>query len=201
MLMQIQWKALSFCCTEREMPMKKFQRGRPPPYEKRKKGVYMKTAEKACRILFVLLTVTGALLLFLPYRGIRVEAVLSGSMETDLKTGGVIFTDVSRRDPEPGDIITYRIGDTDVTHRVVRKEKENYITKGDANDKEDMIPVKRSQITGTVIGTIPALGYLAVFLRQKTIFTILAIMMIQETIFGLIRWKGERREKLRRKLI
>ena len=122
-------------------------------------------------------------------------------MEPDLKTGGVIFTDVSRRDPEPGDIITYRIGDTDVTHRVVRKEKENYITKGDANDKEDMIPVKRSQITGTVIGTIPVLGYLAVFLRQKTIFTILAIMMIQETIFGLIRWKGERREKLRRKLI
>lgn len=201
MLMQIQWKALSFCCTEREMPMKKFQRGRPPPYEKRKKGVCMKTAEKAGRILFVLLAVTGALLLFLPYRGIRVEAVLSGSMEPELKTGGVIFTDVSRCDPEPGDIITYRIGDTDVTHRVVRKEKENYITKGDANDKEDMIPVERSQITGTVIGTIPVLGYLAVFLRQKTIFTILAIMMIQETIFGLIRWKGERREKLRRKLI
>lgn len=156
----------------------------------------MKLAERTGRILLTLLAILGAVFLLLPYKGINVDVVLSGSMEPVLPTGSIILTDTAKKEPEPGNIITYQLGDSLVTHRVVRRENISYITKGDANEKEDAVPVETSQIVGTVICTLPFLGYLAAFLKQKTIFTLLAVMMIQETIFGLIRWKGEHRKKL-----
>lgn len=161
----------------------------------------MKAAEKAGRFLFVLLALVGMLCMLLPYRGIEVDIVLSGSMEPRIKTGGIVFTDTSRTNPQPGDIITYRIGDTRITHRVIRKENSEYITKGDANKEADALLVEKGQIEGTVIFSLPYLGYLAALLRQKTVFAVLALMIVQEMILGIIRWKGERREKLRRKII
>ena len=161
----------------------------------------MKKAEKTGRFLFVLLAVTGALLLIMPYKGIRADIVLSGSMEPEIRTGGIVFTDTSRREPKKGDIITYQLGDTMITHRVIQIENGSYITKGDANKKEDSLLVEKRQILGTVIWTVPLLGYLAVFLKRKTIFTILMIMMLQEVILGLVRWKGERKKKSRGNII
>ena len=161
----------------------------------------MKTAEKTGRFLFVLFLLLCALILTLPCRGITVDIVLSGSMEPGIKTGGIVFTDTTQVEPEPGDIITYKLGETFVTHRVIRKEKEKYITKGDANDREDALPVSESQVRGTVVFALPWLGYLAALLKQKTVFMILALMIVQEIIFGMIRWKGERRKSLRGKII
>ena len=145
----------------------------------------MKTAEKTGRFLFVLFLLLCTLILTLPCRGITVDIVLSGSMEPGIKTGGIVFTDTTQVEPEPGDIITYKLGETFVTHRVIRKEKEKYITKGDANDREDALPVSESQIRGTVVFALPWLGYLAALLKQKTVFMILALMMVQEIIFGM----------------
>ena len=77
--------------------------------------------------------------------------VLSGSMEPAIPTGGIVFTDTRQTAPCTGDIITYRLGETTVTHRVVRTEKGSYITRGDANDGEDASPVAPSQVVGTVV--------------------------------------------------
>ena len=161
----------------------------------------MRTAEKAGRIFFTLIGILGVMLLLLPQIGISVDSIMSGSMEPVLRTGGIVFTDTKERRPEIGDIVTYQVGETRVTHRVIRKEKEKYITKGDANDREDALPVSESQIRGTVVFALPWLGYLAALLKQKTVFMILALMMVQEIIFGMTRWKGEHRKSLRGKII
>ena len=161
----------------------------------------MKTAKKTGRFLFVLFILFCTFIFTLPCRGIIIDIVQSGSMEPGIKTGGIVFTDMTQVEPEPGDIITYQLGETFVTHRVIRKEKEEYITKGDANDREDALPVSESQIRGTVVFSLPWLGYLAALLKQKTVFMVLALMMVQEIIVGIIRWKGERRKSLRGKII
>lgn len=155
----------------------------------------MKTAEKAGRIFFTLIGIFGVILLFLPQVGISVDSIMSGSMEPVLKTGGIVFTDTKDRRPEIGDIVTYQAGENRVTHRVIRKESEGYVTKGDANNKEDPTVVTADQITGKVIFALPCLGYAAVFVRQKTIFGILAVMILQEMFFLLMQWKGERSRK------
>ena len=93
----------------------------------------MKTAEKAGRLFFAVLGLAGLLLLILPRIGISVDMVLSGSMEPKIRTGGLVFTDTNRKDPKIGDIITYSLNDSFVTHRVVRKEGSTLITKGARN--------------------------------------------------------------------
>ena len=50
------------------------------------------------------------------------------------------FTKEGEFSPKKGDIITFHNGDTVVTHRVVKKEKDIFITKGDANKTEDPVP-------------------------------------------------------------
>ena len=110
-----------------------------------------------------------ALILFAIFaltRRFSVNAVLSGSMEPALKTGGIVISDTKKRKPDTGDIITYQLGDMSITHRVIGKRNCRYITKGDANDRKDPVMVKPEQITGTVVADIPFLGYVAVFLRQ-----------------------------------
>ena len=60
--------------------------------------------------------------------------------------------------PKKGDIITFHNGDTVVTHRVVKKEKDIFITKGDANKTEDPVPAEASQIIGRVVFHLPYLA-------------------------------------------
>lgn len=160
----------------------------------------MRTAEKAGRIFFTLIGILGVMLLFLPHIGISVDSIMSGSMEPVLRTGGIVFTDTKERRPEIGDIVTYQVGENRVTHRVIRKERKGYVTKGDANNKEDPTVVTADQIIGKVIFVLPCLAYVAVFVRQRTIFGILAVMIIQEMFFLLMQWKGERSRKSAEKI-
>lgn len=155
----------------------------------------MKTAEKAGRLFFAVLGLAGLLLLILPWAGISVDMVLSGSMEPKIRTGGLVFTDTSRKDPQIGDIITYSLNDSFVTHRVIRREGSILITKGDANDGEDLAPVSAEQVLGTVVFTIPFLGYMAAFMRRKTIWAICILMISQELIFIVQNELTERRAR------
>ncbi|MBU5482303.1 signal peptidase I [Blautia sp. MSJ-19] len=161
----------------------------------------MKTAERAGRIFLTFMAVAGLFLLILPFFGISIDTVLSGSMEPVLKTGGIAFTDTKNRTPEIGEIITYQAGDSKVSHRVVGKEQNGYRTKGDANNGEDAALVMPSQIIGKVVFSLPFLGYAAVFFKQKTVFAILMFMLLQELLFLLmqgIQWKGERKKNARK---
>ena len=176
--------------------MKKYLRGRSPPENKEKKEWgNMKMAERAGRLLCTAAAVIGGVFLLLPIWGIRADAVLSGSMEPALKTGSIVFTDTEKTDPEVGDIITYRLGSSYVTHRVVEKEGSRFVTRGDSNNGRDAALVDRSQIVGTAVFSVPILGYAAVFLQKKTVFCLLLLMIVQELVFLVVSKKGERGKK------
>ena len=57
-----------------------------------------------------------------------------------------------------------------ITHRVIEETEQSgeqqFITKGDNNPSADPLPVTAEQVKGRVIGTIPRLGKLALYLRN-----------------------------------
>lgn len=72
-----------------------------------------------------------------------------------------------------GDVITFQMGtDTDLvmTHRVaeIDVEKQQFITKGDANRSVDVTPVAFDRLIGEVVFQIPMLGNLSTCLYTGT---------------------------------
>lgn len=84
--------------------------------------------------------------------GYRPVAILSGSMEETLATGGVVIVkqtkDVAEDDiiffiSEENSLVIHRYIDTD--------ENGDMITKGDNNPKEDLVPVTEERLLGKVV--------------------------------------------------
>ncbi len=87
-------------------------------------------------------------------------AVASGSMGPAIPQGSLVLTE-KKANYNIGEIITYRLASkTTITHRIVKKVDGDYITRGDANNVADGQAVRREQIIGAVILSIPWLGYL-----------------------------------------
>ena len=82
--------------------------------------------------------------------GYSVLIVNSGSMEPQLKIGDIILIKECK-EYESGDIITYNVNNSYlVTHRIVEKEGNYVITKGDSNNTKDE-KVNKNNIEGKVI--------------------------------------------------
>ena len=89
--------------------------------------------------------------------------VSSGSMEPELPVGSVVYTaPVEPEEIRAGDIITFRRAGGAVTHRVTenRREERELSSKGDANAREDPLPVPYEAVEGRVFVSIPGLGAL-----------------------------------------
>ena len=133
---------------------------------------------KAAGRLCALLAVSGIVLLVCGFGlyDLRPYVVLSGSMEPDYPTGSVILTNTTPDEIGTQDVITYRTGGQQITHRVVRMNEEGYVTKGDNNPTEDPGTVSPDQVVGKVISCIPYVGYLVLFLHRP--YTHLSLLMI-----------------------
>lgn len=110
--------------------------------------------------------------------GIAPLAVTSGSMEGEnpdsFSTGALIFVDILSEEEKAelsvGDIVTFRSGESYVTHRIVTLnfgsggELVSVVTRGDANNTNDgAIPL--SNIVGKCVGSVGGLGSFSMFLQ------------------------------------
>lgn len=103
--------------------------------------------------------------------GIKPFIVLSGSMESTIKTGSVAYinTHVKAGDIQVGDIIAFNVENSQVTHRAIAiNENNTFTTKGDANENEDLAPVKFEDYKGKTIFSIPYLGKLITSCKTRT---------------------------------
>lgn len=83
--------------------------------------------------------------------GVTMLKVSSNSMRPEFEKGDIIFIK-KQENYEIGDIITYQTKDNNlVTHRVIEKYGNDYITKGDSNNIEDEEKIKPEQIKGKLI--------------------------------------------------
>ncbi len=95
--------------------------------------------------------------------GYRMYHVLSGSMEPKLMVGSLIYVKEGKpEDVKEGDIIAFYASQDGgiITHRVQKNQivSGTFTTKGDANEREDPMPVSYDDYIGTVRFHIPHLG-------------------------------------------
>lgn len=138
--------------------------------------------------------------------GLRTEypllAVASGSMEPTLNVGDLIIvqgvSNISeihvgmQDDPQPGDIIVFWRGGNLIVHRAINKTSTHITTKGDHNTGVDPDPVSINDVVGKVMGHIPWLGNISLFLHtpEGTLVIVLVLVVILASEFVLpLFWK------------
>ena len=137
---------------------------------------------------------------FLGYEAYNVE---SGSMAPSIPIGSVVY--VEGGEPaavNPGDVIIFYSNGVVVTHRVVENHYlyDEIVTKGDANEKEDITPVPYDQVIGRVKWHFPLLGnYLSVYSNPITKYYLLAIAfcgVMFNMLAGVFRRRAEERFRI-----
>lgn len=101
----------------------------------------------------------------------------SGSMEPNIKVGSVVIVEKQTK-YHLNDIVTYKLDDLIITHRLVNVENNNWLTKGDANNSIDPWQIQENQIKGKVIFHIPYLGYLLALIKKYGLFLVLLYLCI-----------------------
>ena len=136
------------------------------------KGVVSACLSAVSMVLLIAL-VLGCLPLTVPrVFGLHIYTVVSGSMEPAIPTGSLVY--VRETSPEQvgaEEVIAFygaRDSASIITHRVVenRVVMGEFITKGDANQTEDMNPIPYENFIGSVVYSIPALGRAAELLTS-----------------------------------
>src|SRR3989344_3978390 len=137
--------------------------------------------------------------------GIQSFVVLTGSMQPTIPQGSIIYTQKQSWYPE-GSIISFKNGDTTITHRVIKVINKNnvleYQTKGDANNTKDSKAIGGKDILGKQVFSIPYLGRLIIFLKTPQGFFPLIIFPI--TVFIVLEFwnlKKEIEKQVEKKLL
>ena len=134
--------------------------------------------------------------------GYKPMIVLSGSMETSIYTGDLVF--VKMVDPSTlneNDIIAFRNEtNTVTTHRIIEIINENgnrlFRTKGDNNSSSDISPVSSEVIEGVYVSKISGLGNVLMFLKEpKSLIILLLFTLVLGLIWIQVMEKNENREK------
>ena len=101
-------------------------------------------------IIFIFFIIILCLYFILRILGIvKIYEVKTGSMEDEIHVGDYILI-IKKNNYKVGDIVTYTKEDYYVTHRIVEKNGNKVITKGDANNVVDE-EISVSNIVGKVI--------------------------------------------------
>lgn len=126
--------------------------------------------------------------------GMSIVKVVSGSMEPSIHDGDYIIikkTDYSTLDV--GDIICFYSNDEDIygmlnTHRIVRRlDDGSLVTKGDANNTEDLSTVTADNILGRYEGKVRILRWLNSFASvKKLILAAVSVIMLATALYEAV---------------
>lgn len=135
-----------------------------------KQGIY-KTLSAVATALIVLLVILVGVLFGGRLLGIQTFIVQSGSMEPEYPVGALVYVKpVDTRQLQVGDVITFRLGGSRGTHRIIEiADAEGTVafrTKGDSNEDADAGLVRSEDVIGQVVMGIPYLGYLVAYIQQ-----------------------------------
>lgn len=114
------------------------------------------------------------------FLGVKTYVIISGSMEPNIEIGDIVVGK-AEENLDIGDVISYRKGQSVITHRITQiNKKENgeieYRTQGDNNNVEDEESIKPSNIEGKVIKIVPKLGKVTLILQNKVIIIFIFII-------------------------
>lgn len=122
----------------------------------------------AVGVALLVIVLAACLSLVIPkLAGYEGYVVVSGSMEPNIPVGSIVYSkEVDPATLRSGDVIVFvdpSRGETPITHRVVSNNPytQTIITKGDANEHEDVNPATYDNIVGKVYAHVPRVGFTA----------------------------------------
>lgn len=107
--------------------------------------------------------------------GYGLGVIISGSMTGTINVDDMVLTK-RQKEYYVGDIIMFHEEQLLITHRIVGKTDEGFITKGDANNVEDSTVVVPSAICGKIVKIIPKAGKVVALLRSPIGLCMIAII-------------------------
>ena len=111
--------------------------------------------------------------------GYKLSIVLSGSMEPNINIDDLVL--IHKTDKyDKGDIVSFKNNNGETLHRIVEINDLNIITKGDNNNTNDE-PIKKDDITGKYICTIPFVGNIIGYSK-----TPLGLILFSLIVLGLV---------------
>ena len=140
--------------------------------KKSRKQIKRENPTKAIPAIIAILLVVVFVAGFLPYKPV---AVVSNSMSPYFNRGDIciikkVLEYEQIRNLKEGDIIEYQYNNIFILHRIIDIKQTSkgyqFITKGDNNKEQDILPVYEEQIVGIVKYVIPYLGYPSVWFSQ-----------------------------------
>lgn len=96
------------------------------------------------------------------------SALVSGGEVKEVNIGDMIIIK-DTGDYKIGDVITFlKEGDkVPTTHRIIGYTDDGFITKGDANNAKDTVPVTYDEVIGEVVGHYPKLGKFSSWVKSE----------------------------------
>ena len=148
---------------------------------------------------FLALLVALVALLALPHiSSYDVLVVSGGSMEPAIHLGSVVVVDRSARAPQVGAVVTFHDPyEGIVTHRIVAVGPSSFLTKGDANNSVDVTGRTSSEVIGSVLFSVPYVGYLLNLLEQPLVFLALLLGAGVALVVGELRTIAREIRKMR----
>lgn len=148
------------------------------------------------------LIILGIIATFLPLTiphlmGYEIYEVISGSMEPEIPVGSIVYVKAAQPETiEENAVIAYWSADSVVTHRVVNNRfvEGEFVTKGDANEEEDPMPVPYNNLVGEVVYHIPYLGTAMTWVASTTGKVYAAILAACGIMFHMLAGSLRRQE-------
>lgn len=121
--------------------------------------------------------------------------IVSGSMSPEIEKGDMILVKLNT-EYNVGDIISFKDNNSIITHRIVEKNDDFYVTQGDANNTPDN-PIKEEQIIGKTVKIFSRAFILAkVFTTPKVMF--MCLITITLMCWCMASFKNEvKKEKIK----
>ena len=116
---------------------------------------------------------------------------MSGSMEDTLSVGDIVVIKEAKTYSK-NDIVSFREGNSVITHRIIDIADDGFITKGDANNAVDSEVVKQENVIGKEILIIPWIGYISIALKSPV--GLILVLSICGLLYFMNRQIEEREE-------
>ncbi len=129
--------------------------------------------------------------------GYQLWVVRTQSMAPRIKAGDLIISSLkTKNNYSVGTVIVFEtFDDSLLTHRIVDKKEDYFVTKGDANELVDQELVKKESIKGQVCFKIPILGKMFLFIQtfsgKMFIGIVLLIFFVFQKLLLLIKKENQ----------
>ena len=126
--------------------------------------------------------------------GYTLMIVQTGSMEKTININDIVIVKIGKEDLKENDIISYTENSDIITHRIVKIDDNEIVTKGDNNNAVDN-SIKKDSVIGKVIKVIPSVGIWQRVLQTKEVLISIVITIILFIISFSIKTEGEKKDE------